>query len=102
VQYLADGVDAGGSSKRWPKVFPDVLGGIDTDTVDAVVPDQSLNPAVECLDDPRVLRIHIRWSKLVVAQPTLFDVRLVVVISDETPGMEVAGFIERVEECVRS
>jgi len=80
--YLADGVDAGGCSERRPKVFPDVLGGIDTKTINVVAFHQSFYPVNVRLENPRVLGIDVRQSKRVVTQPTLFDVRLVVIVSD--------------------
>ena len=80
--HLTNGIDTGGFSKRWPKIFPNVLDGIDTKPIDVVVFHQSFNPADVCADDPRVFGIDVWQRKLVVAQPTLFDIRLVVVVSD--------------------
>ena len=97
MKHFADGIDTGRSSERRPKVFPDVFDSVDTKTIDTVILHQRFNPADERSRDPWVLRIDIRQNKRVVTQPTLFDVRLIVVVRNQTPGMEIAGLVERVE-----
>lgn len=87
---LAYGVDPGASGEGRPKVFPDVLDGVDTKAIDTIFLDQRLDPSGERPGDRRVFRIDVRQGNAFVTQPTLFDVRLVVVIGDQAIGMKVA------------
>jgi len=49
-----------------PKIFPDVLDGIDPQSIDIVCLDQVLYPTIERIDDMWILSVEIRHT---VAEP---------------------------------
>jgi hypothetical protein len=65
--------------------------------IDAVIPDESLDPIVVSIDDLIILRVHVDESELVISEPALLDLGLVVVVHDETLRMEIRFLVERIE-----
>jgi hypothetical protein len=74
-----------------------VLHSVDTYAIDAVIPDECLDPAVKSGDDFIFLRVHVDQLELVIPEPTLLDLRLVVEVRDQAPRMEIRFLVEGIE-----
>ena len=59
-----------------------MLHSIDAYAIDAVIPDESLDPIVVSIDDLIIFCVHVRQSELVIPEPALLNLGLVVVVRD--------------------
>ena len=68
-----------------------MLDSIDTDTINTVVLDKVTDPSVPCVDNVCVLGVDISKGHLAIAQPALFNRRLVVEV---VAGLDEALLVE--------
>lgn len=74
-----------------------MLHSIDTYAVDAVVPNESLDPVIVSVDNIIVLCVHVDQREFIIPEPTLLNLGLIVVISDQAPRVKIGLLVERVE-----
>jgi len=84
--------------KVWPKVLPDMLRRVDTQPVNLISLDDILDPSIHGLHNILVLRVQVRERKILVTDPTLLNVRLVVVVRDLAVRVVVRLRGERLDE----
>lgn len=70
---------------------------IDTYAIDAVIPNKSLDPVVVSVDDPIVLCVYVDQSEFIIPEPTLLNLGLIVVVSDEAPRVKVGLLVEGIK-----
>lgn len=61
-----------------------MLDGIDAHTINIILFHQASDPLVHSLNDRWVFRVQVRQRKGLVSNPALLDVRLVIVVLDQT------------------
>ena len=74
-----------------------MLHSIDAYAIDAVIPDESLNPIVVSTDDLIILGVHVDQGELVIPEPALLNLGLVVEVRDQTFRVEIRFLVERNE-----
>jgi hypothetical protein len=78
-----------------------VFDSIYSDSVGAIVANDTLHPAVEHSDNILVFRIDVDQSDIGIAQPALFDFCLIAIVDDPTLCMEIRLLIQWHERAKR-
>ena len=78
-----------GACKIWPKVLPDVFDGVDSETVNLVLIDQSLDPRIQTRYDIGILGIYICEGNCIIAKPALLDVCLITIVCNKAKSVKV-------------
>lgn len=97
---LSHGEDAGALDKGLHVRGFDLLGAIDTDTVDVVRADQVLDPLGQGLADGRVGGLHARGGDALGTKPAVGELVVVLPVADGAERRIVTGGIEGVEHGV--
>lgn len=97
---LGHGEDAGALDKGLHVWGFDLLGAVDTDTVDVVRADQVLDPLGQGLADGRVGRLHARGGDALGTKPAVGELPAVLPVVDGAERRVVTGGIEGVEHGV--
>ena len=70
---LSDTIYARGLAEGSPERSADVLGGVNTQTIDAIFLHESTDPRVVCADHRRVFGVNVGQGDFGVAKPALFN-----------------------------
>ena len=97
TEDFTDREDASGLGKPGPKVLFNVLDGVQTETIDRVGVDKVLDPTLENGPDTIVLGLDIGE---IADDTAVFDIALIVEVTDHTVVMVVASVVERYKICV--
>ena len=98
VEALSHLEDTGGLAILLPEVAWDLWNGVDSDTIEAVVADDTSDPLLEVVADEGVALIEV-WQ---VSQSAVLNLGLVVPVLDLAVTVEVLGLVEWVELTVVS
>jgi hypothetical protein len=76
-----------------PEGFRDFRNGVNSNAIEAIFQNNTLNPVFQILSDKSIILIEV-WKS---SQPAIFDLRLVVPVIDVTVGVIVLLLVERVD-----